>query len=216
MNNLKNTVGSRKIHLGIFLIWLLHISGLIGILSGQAAWFVPKTPFNLLLMALLFIWIFPLDTIRKTALFAFICVAGISAEWIGVHTGWLFGSYHYGENLGPKLDGIPYLIGVNWALLSFCSGCVSRNLPLPSWGRILFGALLLVGLDFFMEGLAPRLDFWTFQGGLPTLWNYICWFILAVLFLWGYEKLDIQGSRRFSLHLLSAQFLFFMSLYLFF
>ncbi|MGA9237665.1 carotenoid biosynthesis protein [Robiginitalea sp.] len=216
MSNLKNILESRKLDIGIFLIWLLHISGLIGILSGQGAWFVPKTPLNLLLMALLFIWIFPLNTGRKIFLFVFICITGVSAEWIGVHTGWLFGSYHYGENLGPKLDGIPYLIGVNWALLSFCSGCVSRNLPLPPRARILFGALLLVILDFFMEGLAPLLDFWTFQGGVPTLWNYICWFVLAIVFLWGYEKLDIQGNRKFSLHILSAQFVFFMSLYLFF
>ncbi len=215
MSHSKNTLESRKTPIGIFLIWLLHLSGLIGILSGQADWFVPKTPLNLMLMALLFIWIFPLDTIRKTALFAFICVAGISAEWIGVHTGWLFGTYQYGENLGPKLDGIPYLIGVNWALLSFCSGCVSRNLPVPAGARILVGALLLIGLDFFMEGVAPVLDFWTFEGGMPTLWNYICWFVLAVLFLWGYEKLGIKGNKQFSLHLLGAQFVFFMSLYLF-
>jgi putative membrane protein len=215
MSKPKNMIEPRKTQIGIFLIWLLHLSGLIGILSGQADWFVPKTPLNLMLMALLFLWIFPLDTIRKTALFAFICVAGISAEWIGVHTGWLFGAYHYGENLGTKLDGIPYLIGVNWALLSFCSGCVSSNLPVPVGVRILVGALLLIGLDFFMEGVAPVLDFWTFEGGMPTLWNYICWFVLAVLFLWGYEKLGIKGNKQFSLHLLGAQFVFFMSLYLF-
>jgi putative membrane protein len=189
---------------------------MLGILSGQAAWFIPKTPMNLLLMALLFIWIFPLNTTRKAVLFAFICIAGITAEWIGVHTGYLFGSYTYGENLGPKLDGIPFLIGVNWALLSFCSGCVSSNLPIPVIARILFGALVLVGLDFFMEGLAPVLDFWTFQGGMPGPWNYICWFVLAVLFLWGYEKLGIQGNKQFSLHLLGAQFVFFMSLYFFY
>lgn len=198
---------------GIFLIWLLHISGLIGILSGQAAWFVPKTPLNLLLMTLLFIWIFPLNTLRKTLFFLFICISGIAAEWIGVHTGILFGDYAYGENLGPKLDGIPYLIGINWALLSFCSGCVSKNLPIPAWARILLGASLLVGLDFFLEGLAPAFDFWRFQGGAPPLWNYICWFVLSVLFLWGYERIDINGNRIFSLHLLSAQFVFFIGLY---
>ncbi|MDM9630728.1 carotenoid biosynthesis protein [Robiginitalea aurantiaca] len=203
-----------KLPLGIFLIWLLHLSGLIGILSGHSEWFVTKTPLNLLLMTLLFIWIFPLNTRRKVLLFAFICASGIAAEWIGVHTGLLFGSYHYGGNLGPKLDGIPYLIGINWALLSFCSGCVSSDLPLPKGARILFGSLLLVGLDFFMEGMAPRLDFWTFEGGTPPLWNYTCWFILSVLFLWGYEKIGIKGDRLFSIHLLSAQFVFFIGLYL--
>ena len=127
MRSLASQIVSNQLQLGVFLIWLLHISGLIGILSGYEAWFVPKTPFNLMLMALLFVWIFPLNTRRKALLFAFIWVAGIGAEWIGVHTGYLFGSYSYGENLGPKIDGIPYLIGVNWALGRFCAGCGSRN-----------------------------------------------------------------------------------------
>ncbi len=213
MKDLAANIGRQKLHLGVFLIWLLHISGVIGILSGYEAWFVPKTPLNLMLMALLFLWIFPLDTRRKALLFAFIWIAGIGAEWVGVHTGYLFGSYSYGENLGPKIDGIPYLIGVNWALLSFCAGCVSRNLPWPVGLRILFGALLLVGLDFFMEGMAPALDFWTFEGGTPPLWNYICWFILSAGFLWGFDRLGIRGDKVFSAHLLAAQFAFFVTLY---
>jgi putative membrane protein len=213
MSGLASHIAARKLPLSVFLIWLLHLSGLLGILSGQGDWFIPKTPLNLMLMGLLFVWNFPLDTGRKVVLFAFIWMAGIGAEWVGVHTGYLFGRYAYGENLGPKIDGIPYLIGVNWALLSFCAGCVSRNLPGPVGLRILAGALLLVGLDFFMEGMAPALDFWTFEGGSPHLWNYICWFLLSAGFLLGYERLGIRGDKVFSAHLLGAQFAFFITLY---
>lgn len=207
---------SRKTPLGIFLVWLVHLSGLIGILAGAVDWFVPKTPLNLLISTGLFLWIFPLNTLKKTGLFALITIGGITAEWIGVHTGYLFGSYSYGPHLGPKLDGIPYLIGVNWALLSMASGCVSAYWNLSKMGRILIAGLLMVGLDFFMEKLAPEMDFWTFEGGTPPVWNYICWFLLALCFQWAYQRLEIRGNRKFSLHLLSAQFLFFIVLYQFY
>ena len=39
---------------------------------------------------------------------------GMLVEWIGVHTGYLFGSYDYGTVLGPKLLGVPLIIGINW------------------------------------------------------------------------------------------------------
>lgn len=204
-----------KVLVGIFLIWLLHLSGLIGILSGGADWFVPKTPLNLLLSAVLFLWIFPVDTLKKAGLFVLIAACGIGAEWIGVHTGYLFGSYAYGENLGPKLDGVPYLIGINWALLSMASGSISQFWELPKWGRILVGGLLMVGLDFFLEQLAPAMDYWAFEEGYPPLWNYICWLLLALCFQWAYQSMDIRGNRVFSFHLFSAQCVFFIVLSLY-
>jgi putative membrane protein len=196
----------------IFLIWLLHLSAIIGVLSGEAGWFIPKTPWNLLVCTGLLIWVFPLDTLRKVGLFGFIFAAGIGAEWIGVHTGALFGTYSYGANLGPKLDGVPYLIGANWAVLSFCSGAVSNSWALPRGARVLFGGLLMLGLDYFMEGLAPAFDFWEFQGGEPPLYNYVCWFGLALLFQGGFQGLRLEGNRSFSAHLLAAQFTFFIAL----
>ena len=203
---------NRKALAGIFLIWLVHLSGILGVLMGGADWFVSKTPLNLLLCTVLFFWIFPLDSLKKAGVFLLIAVCGMGAEWIGVHTGYLFGSYAYGSNLGPKLDGVPYLIGVNWALLSMASGSVSQHWKLPKWGRILVGGLLMLGLDFFLEQLAPAFDYWAFTGGHPPLWNYICWLLLALCFQWGYQSLRINGNRAFSLHLLSAQFVFFIVL----
>lgn len=197
---------------GIFLVWLLHLSAIIGVLLGEAAWFIPKTPFNLLVCSGLLLWVFPLDTLKKAGLFCFIVLAGIGAEWIGVNTGFLFGTYSYGENLGPKIGGVPYLIGANWAVLSFCSGAVSNAWGLPRGLRVLFAGLLMLGLDYFMEGLAPAFDFWEFRGGEPPLWNYICWFGLAILFQGAFQGLRLDGNRGFSTNLLAAQFTFFIVL----
>ena len=38
-----------KQSLSIGLIWIFHISGLIGIIYSNASWFIRATPFNLLL-----------------------------------------------------------------------------------------------------------------------------------------------------------------------
>lgn len=216
MNDLLRTVESKKTGIGIFLLWLLHLSGLIGIAAGAAEWFIPKTPLNLVLTSLIFFWIFPLNSVRKIGFTAFVLALGMAAEWIGVHTGYLFGTYSYGANLGPKLDGIPYLIGINWAILSLASGSLSDNWKVPKPVRIVIGGLIMVGLDYFIEGVAPVMDLWTFQGGVPPLWNYICWFGLALFFQGVYQRSGISGNRAISLHLIAVQLVFFMVMNLLF
>ena len=201
---------------GIFLIWLLHLSGLIGILAGEAHWFIPKTPLNLLLSAVLLLWLFPVNTTKKIGLFCSIFLVGFAAEWIGVNYGYVFGSYSYGDHLGPKFGGVPLLIGVNWAVLSLSSASVSNLWALPKAARIFIGSALMVGLDYFMELLAPVFDFWTFEGGHPTIWNYICWFGLALIFQIAYQALNIRRDQRFCSSLLVAQFVFFILLSLFY
>ncbi len=216
MKDLSYMGGVSKTTISIFLIWLVHLSGLIGTLAGAGGWFLPKTPLNLILTTALLIWVFPVDTRRKAGLMAGIFVMGMAVEWVGVHTGYLFGTYAYGGNLGPRLDGIPYLIGANWAILSFASGNASQTWDLPVWARILIGAFIMVGLDYFIEGVAPIADFWAFEGGHPPLWNYICWFGLALLFQWAYQRSGIEGNRAFSLHLLCAVLVFFTGLNLYY
>jgi putative membrane protein len=60
------------------------------------------------------------------------------------------------------------------------------------------------------------MDLWTFQGGAPTLWNYICWLGLALLFQWVFQRNRISGNRTISLHLILVQLVFFVILNLLF
>ena len=46
MNNQKILT---KLNVSIFLIWLFHVSGIIGIIYTNASWFITATPINLLL-----------------------------------------------------------------------------------------------------------------------------------------------------------------------
>ncbi len=197
----------------IFLVWLFHVSALVGITLGQQEWFVTKTPLNLTVMLLLFLWVYPMDTKKKYGAFLLFMMLGMFAEWIGVHYGVLFGSYAYGANFGPKLDGIPYLIGVNWALLTFATAAITKKIVATSIAKVILASLLMLVLDFLMEHTAPLFDFWTFEGGLAGWWNYICWFLLAAILQLMLHLFKITGNFRFSLHLYLAQCVFFGYLY---
>ena len=114
-----------KQSLCIGLIWIFHISGLIGIIYSNASWFIKATPFNLLLsFALLIINI---EWNKKLFFLLITCfLVGMLSEIIGVKYGFLFGEYSYGNALGIKFMGVPLIIGINWCILVFITGYISR------------------------------------------------------------------------------------------
>lgn len=202
-----------KAHLAAGIIWLFHISALIGISLGHLDWFISKTPLNLMVCLLLFLAVYPLNNARKITAFIIFFSGGMFAEWLGVNYGILFGDYLYGANFGPKWDGVPLLIGAYWALLTFITAAMMDYLKLNPWIKALLAAVLMVTLDFFMEHSAPQFDFWTFEGGLAPLENYITWFLLALLFQGVLRWMDFTGNKIISLHLYFAQLLFFLFFY---
>lgn len=203
-----------KLNIAIFFIWLFHVSGILGIFFGDASWFISKSPLNLIISLGLFIWLFPLETMKKWLLFSIFFSVGIFVEWLGVNYGLLFGVYSYGENLGIKLDGVPLLIGVYWALLTFITAQIAITLKLKKGFKITFGAILMVALDFLMEKSAPIFDFWEFKGEVP-IDNYIAWFVIGFILHIVLHLSKIQGNKPISIHLYCAQMLFFAVFYCF-
>lgn len=203
-----------KTHIAIFIIWLFHLSAIIGIGLGHRDWFAAKTPLNLSISLFLFILIYPLNSWKKYFVFALFFCGGMFAEWLGVNFSLLFGSYAYGSNFGLKLDGVPLLIGAYWAILTFISASIASSFTEKAWFKIIIATLLMVLLDFLMEQSAPVLDFWTFEGGLALLKNYITWFVLGLLFQILLHVSKIKGDILFSFNLYLAQFVFFGYFYL--
>ncbi|MES2515602.1 MAG: carotenoid biosynthesis protein, partial [Bacteroidota bacterium] len=76
-------------------------------------------------------------------------VLGFFIEVLGVKTEIIFGSYYYGKALGLKFFAVPILIGVNWAVLLYSTAQLSKFKN--DMANALFGAALMVGLDFFIE-----------------------------------------------------------------
>ena len=200
-------------YFSVFLLWLFNLSAIAGIYVGEQDWFMSKTPLNMLLILGLTILVFPVNTWKKGLLFLAIGLASIFAEWLGVNYGLIFGDYVYGTNFGPKLDGVPYLIGVNWAFLTFATAAIASKWLKGLWVRVLTGALLMVILDFFLEESAPRFDFWYWDLGFPPLQNFLGWFVLAFIFHMIYQRLKVKGNPLFSHHLYISQLLFFVFFY---
>jgi bisanhydrobacterioruberin hydratase len=199
--------------LSIFIIWLFQLSAIIGISMGHYDWFISKTPLNLIISAVLLTIHFPIDNFKKVVVALVIFTFSFLIEWIGVHFGFLFGVYEYGKNLGLKIDGVPLLIGVNWAVLILCTAAVADRLVKPVLLKVSLGALLMVFMDFFIETSAPPFDFWIWASGAAPLRNYIAWFIVSALLHTFYHRTKMKGDFRFSCHLYAAQLLFFIYFY---
>jgi putative membrane protein len=206
-----------KSNVSIFLVWLVTISGIIGIVLGHLEWFISKTPFNLLLGILLLIWNFPPKNGWSSLLpWTLIFIFGIGAELIGVNTGLLFGKYSYGKNLGFKIYGVPPLIGINWVLLTFLTATISKRFFKTQWSSIFIGALLMVGLDFLIEPVAPHFDFWSWEQGFPPIRNFIDWFVLSVAFQIIVRKEIPEDEHALPIHHFLSQLVFFAFFYLFY
>lgn len=203
-----------KQNISIFIIWLFSISAIIGIYLGYVNWFISKTPLNLLLGAALLFWNLPINSLRKIAVWAIAFSVGMIVEIVGVQTGEIFGNYYYGENLGLKFMDVPFLIGVNWAVLSFITAAISSRLTNNFWRAILIGTCFMVGLDFLLEPLAGVFDFWHFEGGIVPIQNYVAWFVTAFFLQFLIRKTMDFDKPYFSTHLFLTQIIFFGSCYL--
>jgi putative membrane protein len=202
-------LNSYKRPFSVFLIWLFVLSALIGISMGYVSWFIPKKPLKLVLGAVLLFLNFPINNAKSLAVWCFAFFVGMTVEIIGVKTGVLFGEYYYGDNLGAKLMGVPYLIGVYWAVLSFITAAIGRKWFTSPFPSALVGAGLMVFLDVFIEQLASEFDFWHFKDGIVPMRNYLTWFVVAFLLEYLLLKSFQVRDFQYSLHLFLSQLAFF-------
>lgn len=198
------------------ILWLFHVSGIIGISLGYMDWFASRTSLNLVILGLVLFIFFPVHNIKSWLIFIIVAILGIVVEYLGVNYGLFFGSYGYGENLGPKIGGVPWLIGLNWALLTFITGQMARHLAKHWFFKALIGTFLMLLLDIFMEASAPIFDFWEFTGGYAPIDNYIAWGLIAFLFHLLFIVFKLKGNTMISAHMYFVQLVFFIYFYVYF
>ena len=108
----------------ILIIWLFHLSGLMGLLYIDKNLFASLTPLNLFISTTL-LFVNQTNASRVKFLVVFIIFfIGMIAEILGVQYGLIFGNYEYGNNLGLKILGVPLLIGFNWVILTVICGSI--------------------------------------------------------------------------------------------
>ena len=175
--------------LSVAVVAVLHFAGAILLMFSNGKVYEATTlltPVNLLLTSAL-VFYFQKDVSRGFLQFLSIgFLTGLGVEMLGVNTGLIFGQYTYGPVLGPQIWNTPLLIGLNWVLISYCIGCMVQNFSLPKWPKVFAGVSLLVLLDYFMEPVAMKHNFWSWSNGSIPNQNYLGWaccgFILMLLF----------------------------------
>jgi putative membrane protein len=182
---------------------IFYVVGIIGIsFSPWKDLLLSLTP---LILFMSFAALFIARENRKTEWLYFLLFCGglgWTVEWVGVHTGMLFGAYSYGENLGPKVDGIPLMIAVNWCLVTLSSASLSGRLKVGKWWKPFIAAFLMVVLDIAIEPVAIQSDFWSWETAYIPIYNYVCWFFIGlllqiVLFLTELEESNIVNDGLF-------------------
>jgi putative membrane protein len=197
-----------KQHVSIFLIWLFHVSGIVGIIYSDASWFIRATPLNLMLSFLLLLINTKIS--KSTTLVLLSCfLLGMLAEILGVRYGVIFGEYAYGEMLGYKVLEVPLLIGINWCILVFITGSIAQFFSDSLWIKTLLGIGLMLALDLVIEPVAPSLDFWSFAEGIASFHNYLGWALVAFPLQLGFHKAKVTLLGAYPFHLYILQFLFF-------
>ena len=199
--------------ISVFLIWLIHISGALGLLYYDIIFFAALTPINLYLTALLLMINQKNPGIKELIGIGLIFFTGIIVEYLGVNYNLIFGEYDYGKNMGPKFFGVPFLIGVNWIIITLTAGGIANTFfKKNKYLTILFGSILMVFIDFFIEPVAPVLDFWEFKGNIVPISNYTGWLFTGLITQSVYYITFKEKEFTFSINLYSAILVFFLLL----
>ena len=168
------------LYFDIILIAIVYLAGIIGIYFLNSQFFL-KTSFVSILIPLFLFCYRSVRGLRDYILFFLIFLIGYFAEFLGVNYQILFGKYAYGETLGIKIYGVSLIIGLNWLLLAVTTKAVVSRFINNDWIIVLLASLLMVGIDYLIEPVAPTLDFWRFEENPVPFSNYRDWFFVAVL-----------------------------------
>ena len=183
----------------------------MGILFYDLDFFAGFTYVNLLLMSIILFLNLKLESKYHILSILSIFLIGMITESLGVNYGLIFGDYEYGNNLGFKLFGVPYLIGVNWIILTAISANIAsfltknRSVVLT----IITGTLLMLAMDFVMEPIAPKLDMWRFKNLIVPPSNYVGWLFVGLFTQTLYNLYFRQKEIIVSTNLYLAFFFFF-------
>lgn len=202
----------------IVFLYIIFFVGIIGHLYDPLRnLMLLLTPATLLLTGLIVLFYSYKTSTNNFLLWAvFTYTITFILEVIGVKTGLIFGEYNYGSTLGIKLFDVPLIIGFNWVFVILGSISISRLMTSNLFLSALISAFIAFVFDLILEPIAIKLDYWTWAEGIIPIQNYLAWFVIALISALGFGYLKVKVISKISLHYLLVQFLFFVTLLIFY
>ena len=199
-------------YIGAFMM-LVHVSGMIGVMTSYRSFFVDLTAVNLILTFILMVYFH--EEKRKVfwLYMVVIAVLGFTVEVLGVNTGIPFGEYSYGFPFGPQIWGTPPVIGLNWFILTYGVAYLMRRSKVSKILKALIVGLLVTSLDVIIEPVAINLGYWTWVAEHVPIQNYVTWFVCISIFsYWIYhvEKESDKWKNPMVIWLIAAQVVYFV------
>ncbi|WP_308158917.1 carotenoid biosynthesis protein [Amycolatopsis magusensis] len=125
---------------------------------------------------------------------------GLTAEALGVHTGFPFGDYTYTGTLGVAVFAVPVLVPLAWIMMAWPAFLVGRSLG-AGWWAVPVGGWALASWDVFLDPQMVDEGHWrwldvtaTLPGvhGIP-LSNFAGWLLVATVLVLLLHRLLPDG-----------------------
>ncbi len=181
-NALRHAGTALAIALGV--MFPVGIAGMaLGMFTGALQW--TTSLFLGLQAALTFVLLVSASSIRRAvAISTAIGAAATLVEFIGLATGFPFGTYYYSYTFEPFIvSNVPLAIVFAWYILVVNIVLAARTRAAGLRGTAataLAGGLFIMGIDIMLEPFASFVNrYWTWSGGTVPLQNYAAWFAIG-------------------------------------
>ncbi len=193
----------------------MYFAGFIGLKTPEIQQiFKALTSFNLWVSLIILLVFHQNWSTRAAYIFLIIMLLGFFIEVLGVATGQIFGQYYYGATLGKKFLETPIAIAANWLILCYCCTYFAAKILGKNVDNFIVIALIasisMVLIDFLIEPVAIKLDFWSWQTVNIPVKNYIGWFFVSFVLNLILIKSKVLFENKIALLLLTLQTLFFI------
>ncbi|HZS05039.1 MAG TPA: carotenoid biosynthesis protein [Blastocatellia bacterium] len=118
---------------------------------------------------------------------------GLTAEAVGVQSGFLFGVYRYTSVLQPQLLGVPVVMACAWFVLVAYLRQMLQPFRLPAWLDVLVAGAWMTAIDLVIDPLAAgQLGYWRWEQagdyyGIPAR-NFAGWFVVSLVIFTAVRK----------------------------
>jgi len=202
-----------KTTISITILIILYAVGIIGITQGLFGDILSLTPLNLSVSLALLLWNHEKWNGKFIAAIVIVAIVGFFVEVAGVQTGIIFGEYTYGKTLGWQWLDVPLVMGVNWLVLVYCAAAVvSQRAEWDIWLKAFAGAIIMVSMDFLIEPVAIRYDFWSWANTIIPTQNYLAWGLISFILLMIFHRLVPPINNKVAIALFFLQIIFFVAL----